>query len=156
LHYSFAGNLKFNPQTTRNQAIWQMHANSLEFIPHNRRRKWVPTKFELRANAEVRRCRRLLHVTAALSSIGDQQAIISSSALLALWHIRHREFRRARGLRVLMFSRRFSLREMSSHDVVSQMRFCKRDMTYLSFRIPWREVTMFGQVRTARCRLCFI
>jgi hypothetical protein len=96
----------------------------------------MPTQFELLANAEVRHCRTLLLVTAALSSVCGQQAIISSSALLALWLIRHREFRWVRGLRVLMFSRRFRLHEKSSHDVVSQMRFCKRDITYLSFHIP--------------------
>jgi nuclease HARBI1 len=112
----------------------------------------MPTQRELRVSAEVRRCHRLLLVTAAWVSIGGQHAISGSSACLALWLIRHRELRRVRRLRLMMLSRTFSLQEMSAYDVVSQMRFCKRDITYLSSHIPWMEVTTLGQVRTARRR----
>jgi hypothetical protein len=38
------------------------------------------------------------------------------------------------------------------HTTVSQMRFCKGDISYLASRIPWLEVTTLGQIRTARRR----
>jgi nuclease HARBI1 len=41
---------------------------------------------------------------------------------------------------------------MSAYDAVSQMRFCKRDISYLASSIPRMEVTTLGQIRTARRR----
>jgi predicted transcriptional regulator len=41
---------------------------------------------------------------------------------------------------------------MSPYDVVSQMRFSKRDITTLASRMQWRETTALVQVRTARRR----
>jgi DDE superfamily endonuclease len=57
-----------------------------------------------------------------------------------------------RSLRVKMLSRTFNLAHMSSYAVVSQMRFSKRDISTLASRMPWREITALGQVRTARRR----
>jgi hypothetical protein len=51
-----------------------------------------------------------------------------------------------------MLSRNSSLAHMSAYDVVPQMRFSKRDLTILASRMPWRETTALGQVRTARRR----
>jgi hypothetical protein len=51
-----------------------------------------------------------------------------------------------------MLSGTFSLAHMSAYDVVSQMRFSKRDITTLASRMPWRETTALGQVHTARRR----
>jgi hypothetical protein len=57
-----------------------------------------------------------------------------------------------RRLRLTMLSQSFSLCAMSVYDAVSQMRFCKRDISYLASRIPWLEVTTLGQIRPARRR----
>jgi hypothetical protein len=84
--------------------------------------------------------------------LGVEQQAICSSACLVLWLSRRRELRRVRSLRVRMLSRTFSLAHMSSYDVVPQMRFSKRDITILASRMPWRETTARGQVRTARRR----
>jgi hypothetical protein len=34
------------------------------------------------------------------------------------------------------------------------MRFLKRNIRYIASLIPWREITILGQVRTARRRYC--
>jgi hypothetical protein len=112
----------------------------------------MPTQRELCASAKARRCRRLLLATAALSSIGLQETNISSLACLVMWLTRRRELERVRRLRRTMLSRSFSLCEMSANDAVSQMRFYKRDISYLASRMPWLEVTALSQSRTARRR----
>jgi hypothetical protein len=41
---------------------------------------------------------------------------------------------------------------MFAYDTVSQMRFCKRHISYLASRIHCLEVTALGKIRTARRR----
>jgi hypothetical protein len=112
----------------------------------------MPTQRESCVSANQRRCRRLLLAATVLVSLGVEQHTICSSACLVLWLRRRRELRRVRSLRVRMLSRTFSLAHMSAYEVVSQMRFSKRDITTLKSRMHWRETTALGQVRTARRR----
>jgi hypothetical protein len=112
----------------------------------------MPTQRESCVTADERRCRRLLLATAVWVCLGVEQKTIFSSACLVLWLRRRRELRRVRSLLVRVLSRTFSLAHMSSYDVVSQMQFSTRDITTLASRMPWRETTALGQVRTARRR----
>jgi hypothetical protein len=112
----------------------------------------MPTQRESCVTADERRCRRLLLATAVRVCLRVEQPTICSSACLTLWLRRRWELRRMRSLRVRMLSRTFSLAHMSAYDVVSQMQFSKRDITTLASRMPWRETTALGQVRTARRR----
>jgi hypothetical protein len=112
----------------------------------------MPTQRESCVTADERRCRRLLLASAVWVCLGVEQQTICSSACLVLWLRRRRELRRVRSLRVRMLSRTFSLAHESAYDVVSQMRFSKRDITTLASRMPWRETIALAQVRTARRR----
>jgi hypothetical protein len=112
----------------------------------------MPTQMESCVSANERRCRRLLLAAAVLVGLGVEQHTICSSACLVLWLRLRRELRKVRSLRLRMLSRTFSLAHMSACDVVSQMRFSKRDLTTPESRMHCRETTALGQVRTARRR----
>jgi hypothetical protein len=112
----------------------------------------MPTQRESCVTADEGRCRRLLLAAAVWVCLGVEQQTICSSACLVLWLRRRRKLRRVRSLCVRMLSRTFTLAHMSAYDVVSQMQFSKRDNTTLASRMPWRETTLLGQLRTARRR----
>jgi hypothetical protein len=113
----------------------------------------MPTQRAARGIATGRRARRFLLLAAATGALGAQSGVVlAESACLLLWVLARREALNARRLRIQMISGCFNPHEMSAYDVVSMMRFAKRDIIYISSRIPWREVTSLGQVRTARRR----
>jgi hypothetical protein len=115
----------------------------------------MPRQRDARLSVEERRVRRFLVLgtatTATTVHIGSG-GLVQQSAHLLLWFRKYRAIQKARDLRAQLLSRRFSLQELTSYNVVSLMRFTKRDILNISQRITWRETTALGQVRTARRR----
>jgi hypothetical protein len=66
--------------------------------------------------------------------------------------MRRQDIHMSRVLRSRMLSKTFHLDGMTNYDVVSQMRFNKKNIRDIASLIPWRETTILGQVRTARRR----
>jgi DDE superfamily endonuclease len=114
----------------------------------------MPTQRDSRLREDERRCRRLVLLGVAESSTRTRQLTVGSAACLFLRLRRRRDLQMARSLRTRMLSRAFRLDSMSNYEVISQMRFSKRDSRAIASLIPWRETTIRGQVRTARRRYC--
>jgi hypothetical protein len=130
----------------KNRSILRVRALSVVQMPRQR---------DARLSVEERRVRRFLVLgtatNAATAHIGSG-GLVQQSAHLLLWFRKYRAIQKARDLRAQLLSRRFSLPELTSYNVVSLMRFTKRDILNISQRITWRETAALEQVRIARRR----
>jgi hypothetical protein len=99
----------------------------------------MPTQRAARVIATERRARRFLLLAAAIGALGAQSvAVLAESGCRLLWIRTRREALETRRLRIRMISESFNLQQMSAYNVVSMMRFAKRDIIFISSRIPWR------------------
>jgi hypothetical protein len=114
----------------------------------------MPTQRDSRLHSDERRCRRVLLLAALCSSPRSQRLNLGSVGCLVLWLRRRRDVQVSLTLRSRMLANVFNLELVSNYDVISQMRFSKRHIRYIASLIPWREITILGQVRTARRRYC--